>query len=336
MTAPAPPDSSGAYFSANDAVFDWTVGFLESFRAHNPDLPLRWIPFDDRGDRIAALADEYQFTAFEDPSFDRLEAIGESLELGLTPYGPHWFRRFAAFWGPFERFIYLDSRQLVLCDLREFVEAPAEYGFDLLHFDCTLDQVYEPGEVRRAFLRRGRGRGFNSGRWASRRGLFDLETLERFGAECLAVRDQLNPRNTDQFFLNYCCDAGSVREGRNERPIVAGHFAEVLGDLCQDAWARQPGRVYRDAAGVFRRWDHGGADHGKRVPILHWAGIQLSPTMPEAELFYTYRNRREPAARRALRSLRRRAERPALRLADRLRRQRQMNTLWHRLRGRRR
>ncbi|NNJ24392.1 hypothetical protein LzC2_04490 [Planctomycetes bacterium LzC2] len=328
-------------FSANDAVFDWTVAYLESYRAHNPDLPLAWMPFDDRCERVAALADDYAFTTYEDPAFERLEAIGRTLDLGLTAYGPRWFRRYAAFWGPFERFVYQDCRQLVLCDLTEFVGASEQYGFDLLHFDCAIDQVYEPGPVRREFLRRGRGRGFMSGQWASRRGLFDLETLERFAEECVAVREQMNPRNTDQFFLNYCCDAGTTvsdeanDEAGGERPIVTGHFAEVLGDLCRDAWVRQPGRVYRDQAGVARRWDHGGIDHGKRVPILHWAGLPLSPAMPEAELFYSYRNRRDGAGRRSIDALRRRASRPLLRLADKARRQRQINTLWHRLRGRR-
>ncbi|MEM9700819.1 MAG: hypothetical protein AAF907_00075 [Planctomycetota bacterium] len=331
--------SAGVLFSANDAVFDWSVGFLESFRAHNPDLPLAWIPFDDRVERLAGLAPRYGFTAFEDDSFARLEAIGRSLELGHSPYGPHWFRRFAAFWGPFERFLYLDCRQLVLCDLTEFLHGPAEYGFDLLHFDCTLDQVYESGELRRSFLRKGRGRGFNSGRWASRRGLFDLETLERRGAECVAVRDQLNPRNTDQFFLNYCCDTGTVPTGDGtneapaERPIRPGHFAEVMGDLCQSAWARQSGRVFRDEKGVYRRWDHGGEDHAKRAPILHWAGIGLSPAMPEAQLFYRYRNKAESAGTRATARLRHGLIRPAWRWADRARRQRQLNGLWHRLKG---
>ena len=323
----------GLLFSGNDAVFDWAVGFLESVRAHNPSLPLALIPFDGRCDRLHALAGRYDFRVFEDPAFGRLEAIGESLELGLTSYGPRWFRRYAAFWGPFGRFLYLDCRQLALCDLRELIAAPATHGFDLLHFDCAIDQVYEPGPLRSGFLRAGRGRGFLSGLWASRRGLFSLEDLERHAADCLKVRDELNARNTDQAFLNYCCDAGTVAEGDGSRPIRTGHFAEVLGDCCRDAWARQPGRAVRDAAGVYRRWDHGGIDHGKRIPILHWAGMGLSPAMPEAELFFSYRNRSESRSRRAAAAATHAAARPVLRTADRLRRNRAINTLWHRLRG---
>ena len=326
----APPGPRGVYFSANDGALDWAVAFLESFRDHNPGLPLALIPFDERCDRLRNLSERYRFGLFEDPAFGRLETIGERLELGHTSYGPRWFRRYAAWWGPFERFLYLDCRQLVLCDLTEFVTAPGRLGFGLLHFDCAVGQVYEPGPLRTAFLRVGRGRGFNSGRWASRRGLFSLGELEALADDCVRLRGELNPRNTDQAFLNYCCDAGAP--GR--APVRCGHFAEVFGDLCESAWARQPGGVYQDAAGVFRRWDHGGTDHRKRVPILHWAGLPLSAAMPEAELFFAHRDRGRSAARRAGGRLGRRAARPALRLADRLRRHRGFNTLWHSLRTR--
>ena len=42
------------------------------------------------------------------------------------------------------------------------------------------------------------------------KGLFTLEEFERLAADALQVREQLNPRNTDQAFFNYCCDMKPV------------------------------------------------------------------------------------------------------------------------------
>lgn len=268
----------GVYFSANDIVYDWTLAFLNSFRKFNPDLRLILIPFDERYDRLLQLQTKYNFEIFIDSSFDRLEEIGRDFELGHTPTGPHWFRRYATFWGPCDRFMYLDVRQLVLGDLTPLITALDRFSFDLLHYDCAINQVYEPGEFRQQLLRQGKGRGFLSGLWASRKGLFSIEEFEQLAAAALKIRGQLNPRNTDQAFINYCCDL---------QPIRCGHFAEVIGDLCQNAWARQPGQIYQ-AGTVSRLWDHGGLEHKKQVILLHWAGYKLTAAMPHRNLFDRY------------------------------------------------
>ncbi|UOM36759.1 hypothetical protein [Acuticoccus sp. I52.16.1] len=267
--------SAGIVFSANDAVLSWTLPFLTSLRAHNPDIPLALIPFDADCEGVLDLAGRFGFTVFEDESFGRLEAIGARLELGHSSYGPHWFRRYAAFWGPFERFAYLDARQVILGDLTAFVEATATFGIDLAYYDTELDQVYAPGPMRTRFLREGGARGFNSGRWASRRGLFTVDDFETLVEAQMTVRSELNPRNTDQAFINHACDAHGVRMVK---------ISDLLGDTVSSGWARQKGRPYRDEEGVWRLWDHGGNDHRKRLLLMHWAGYQAGDLLPNGRL----------------------------------------------------
>lgn len=273
------PTKMGVYFSANDVVYDWAIAFLNSFRTFNPDLRLLLIPFNDDCDRLLKLQNTYNFEIYTDPSFERLEAIGKAFELGHTPTGPYWFRRYAAFWGPCDRFMYLDARQVVLADLKPTIQSLDDYDFDLLHFDCAINQVYEPGELRRGLLKQGKARGFNSGRWASRKGLFTLEEFEQFATDALQVREQLNPRNTDQAFLNYCCDM---------KPIRYGHVAEVMGNSCQTSWARRTGSIYCES-GKYYTWDYGGLDHKRQILLLHWAGIKLSPAMIHCSLFNSFK-----------------------------------------------
>ncbi len=271
--------STGVYFSANDRVYDWTIAFLNSYRTFNPDLRLLLIPFNDECDRILKLQDTYNFEIYTDPSFERLEAIGQAFELGHTPTGPYWFRRYATFWGPCDRFMYLDARQVVLADLQPVIRALDAYDFELLHFDCAIDQVYAPGDFRRQLLRQGKARGFLSGLWAARKGLFRLEEFEQLATTALQIRDQLNPRNTDQAFINYCCDM---------KPVRYGHVAEVLGGICQNAWARQSGSIYQEN-GSYYLWDYGGNDHQKRLMLLHWAGYQFNFLFPKKTLFLFFK-----------------------------------------------
>ncbi|MBU7587114.1 MAG: hypothetical protein KAF91_30415 [Nostoc sp. TH1S01] len=270
--------SIGVYFSANDVVYDWTIAFLNSFRSFNPDLRLILIPFNEQCDHLLKLSDTYQFEIYTDSSFSRLEAIGQSFELGYTSTGPYWFRRYASFWGMLDHFMYLDARQIVLTDLKPVIEAVETLEFDFLHYDCAIDQVYEPGAFRQELLKQGRGRGFNSGRWASRKGLFSIEEFEQLAESALKIRNQLNPRNTDQAFINYCCDM---------KPVRYGHFAEVIGGICQNGWARQSGKIYWKN-GKYYLWDYGGLDHKKQMFLLHWAGYKMKPLMPNKFLFYKY------------------------------------------------
>jgi hypothetical protein len=268
----------GVFFSANDVVYDWAIAFLNSFRTFNPDLRLILIPFNEQCVRLLKLSEVYEFETYIDSSFQRLEAIGKSFELGYTPTGPYWFRRYAAFWGPCEHFMYLDARQVVLGDVEPAINALDKFGFELLHFDCAVNQVYEPGDLRTDLLRAGKARGFNSGRWISRKGLFTIEDFEALAAKALKVRHQLNSRNTDQAFINYCCDVRSVRYG---------HISEVLGNLCHIHWARQSGNIYQNQGRSFL-WDYGGTDHKKQLLLVHWAGYKLSPLMPRWQLFQKY------------------------------------------------
>ena len=275
----SPAQNIGVYFSANDKVYNWTIAFLNSYRTFNPDLPLILIPFNHQCDRLLQLQEKYNFELYnDDASFSSLEAIGKAFELGHTPTGPYWFRRYAAFWGELDRFMYLDARQVVLANLTPLITALDQFNFDFLHYDCAINQVYQPGEFRQQLLRQGRGRGFNSGRWASRKGLFSLEELETLGGAALKIRDQLNPRNTDQAFINYCCDM---------KPVVYGHFAEVMGGICQNAWARQTGQIYQQH-GKYYLWDYGGLDHKKQVILVHWAGYQWQDLLPQRKLLLMF------------------------------------------------
>lgn len=272
-------DKIGVYFSANDAVYDWAVAFLNSFRQFNPELELFLIPFDDKYSKLNSLSSKYNFNVYLDTSFTRLEKIGLSLELGYSSYGPNWFRRYAAFWGPLDHFMYIDARFVILSDLKPFLQLLGQTGNDLLYNDTAIDQVYNYGPLRTELINNGKSKGFLSGAWTSKKGTFTLEEFEQYGKEALKYRNQLNARNSDQAFINYCCDRKSIKLVKQ---------SELVEDFCHCAWAGQGGHIYIDSSLQYRLWNYGGLDHKKRLFLLHWAGYPLSPIMPESALFLKF------------------------------------------------
>ena len=269
----------GVYFSANDNVYNWTLAFLRSFREHNPDLLLYLIPFNEDCEKVKKLSEAYNFEIYEDASFSELEELGEAFELGYIDYGKYWFRRYAAFWGPLDVFMYLDCRQLVLNDLNLVLDIFTENSVDFVYYDLAIDQVYEPGELRKNFLFQKNGRGFNSGRWASKKQIFSKDDLLRLGYEAITYRNQLNPRNTDQAFINYCIDKTPI--------LKTVHLKEYLGHYIQQGWAGQKGRLFKKDK-KFYWWDYGGLEHKKEVILVHWAGYGWNDALPQEKWLNKY------------------------------------------------
>jgi hypothetical protein len=312
--------TAGVYVLANDAVHAWTTSYVNSFRQYNPSLPLCLIPFDDNCARVAQRVEAAGGSVLDRPdAFRRLDRMGEALEAGFTPYGKHWFRRFAAFDGPFERFMYLDTRVVILGPLQPIIDEVVPGNCDLIHFDRMINEVYQEGPIRRRFVLAGGGRGFNSGMWASRAGLFTIEQMETATRVLVQSRDQMNPRNTDQFFLNFLCD---------DHNVPAAHFADLHEDCTHACWAGDGGAIYDDGFAAWRRWKFGSANHRKRIPFVHWAGYRLSPSMPHYHLFSRFQSPRYGVARQAcdwMRGL------PG-RCFTSLRGSRRLNSLYHRCR----
>lgn len=309
--------SVGVYVLANDAVAEWLSAFVNSLRASNPDLPFLLIPFNDDAARSEDIVAAAGGGTYRHPEhFAELERIGRGLELGHSATGHFWFRRYAAFAGPFDRFAYLDCRTLILSNLLPFIDAPRTYDVPLVHYDSAINQVYNDGPIRVDLCRHGFGHGFLSGMWASRRGLFTIEQMAATGERLRAVRDQMNNRNTDQFFINYLCDSHGIR---------TCHMADLDSRYAHVAWANDSGSIYRSHDGAWRRWDFGGLQHKRELLFLHWAGIRLHPAMPHYFLHRRFRFGRV--------SLRRRVTDAVLcqtgRWFKRIRGNRLLNTMYH-------
>jgi hypothetical protein len=267
----------GVYTMGNDLYVDWTLAFLQSFRESNPATELIFIPFDDPIDRIARLASKYDFKLFDDaPLLRRLERVGTAL-FPHSPFQAKCFRKFAAFQGPFDYFLYLDADIVVLSVVEEWLQRIVASGVDFAFFDTSPEWVYPNAEFKAHMVREYNARCFAAGAFASRSGLISVGEVEGLIPIHASIKSGLSGAG-DQPYMNYMIDTKRLKVA------AAGEVIPEFGPPC---WAGQtldpgPGEESENAyARAFVR--------GKSLPFLHWAGFKCQNSIPNVGFFRHYR-----------------------------------------------
>ena len=280
----SPTLARGIYCLANDGVLQWFIAFAKSLRERNPDLPLRVIPFDNCCTELKKLRSIYNFSIVEAP-LGAYDAIGERFYPGRM--GARTFRKFYAFEGEFDEFLFLDADIVVLDDLSPLFEAYARGEADVLCLDVDPLHVYAPGENYERSLHDAAYKPFNTGIWMARRDLLKLEQLGDL-ARAARERGQIHANFFEQPFLNFCLhDSGArVRE-----------FCQVLPQMFDFAWAANPDINACDP--IVERFNPTVARNGKWMPFLHWAGYGSPPVIPNNQIYLHFRLGGESALQKA-------------------------------------
>ncbi len=270
---PAAAGSEGIVCLANDGIIDGLIALGESLRANSPNTSLTVIPFDTNLRRTRALAARLGFDIYDDPSLAEMDSLGARYWPG-DEWRPHTMRKFCAFWGPYERFMFLDADIVVLRPLDPYFEAMRAQPAQFMYFTTDMTQVYEQPLGNEMIARRA-SVGFNTGLFMGRTGTVTPSMLE----ECLASSHSHRREFVDineQTFINYVVD-------ETELPKVDAHEA-VTGVV--DAWA---GMRLKRRDGGFVLADARMPESGRPVTLIHWAGYALAPLMPYRSTFLSYR-----------------------------------------------
>ncbi|MGE5659016.1 MAG: Npun_R2821/Npun_R2822 family protein [Actinomycetota bacterium] len=168
---------------ANDRVYDQLIALLNSIEVIlGSDIPVCVYPFDEKIQRITAeIAKRPNVFIYDDQAsierWDRFmqEAAPERLNRKkFRLYGAH--RRFCAFDGPFDRFIYLDADTLVMNSLEPIYQKLREYDwvvYDFQFLDPTKVYNLQSPKVLQVFeQKRIESEIFCSGFYGAKRGLF--------------------------------------------------------------------------------------------------------------------------------------------------------------------
>lgn len=293
---------------ANDRVYDQLIALLNSIeQRYGSEMPVCIYPYDDQTERIAAAIQsrpQVQLYADQDSmaQWDQfVRQVWDAHPTARQRWGsedPSYYhrvgthRRFCAFDGPFDRFVYMDADTLLLQRLDGVFAALDQQDwvvYDFQHKDLT--HVYDVNSAKLPCVfssERLQTEIFCSGFYASKRGLFDvaaratlLSALQQDEAELLY------PMAPDQTILNYMV----MKSG-----LVATNLAL--------SWPSSQSTGNSVTSTHFEERDHQLYDQGKPLIYLHYIGLSSrffnrlcageNIQFPYRDLFLHYRYLHEP------------------------------------------
>jgi hypothetical protein len=296
---------------ANDRVFDQLIALLNSIEAIlGEDTPVCVYPYDDNTSQIAAaIAQRPNVQLYDDQEsirrWDRFAAAmwdthptardrwRKAGSEGYHRFGTH--RRYCAFDGPFERFIYMDGDTLAMGSMERIFQLLDRYDcivYDFQHKDLT--HVYEVASPKLLDVfppERLQTEIFCSGFYGSKKGLFPeakrqwlIEQLKKGEAEILY------PMAPDQTIVNYMM----MRSGYSIYNLALQLPQEEKTGCCV-------------TSPHFTAADHILYDRGRRLTYLHYIGLSSrlfdrvcageNIDFPYREIFLHYRYLHEPENR---------------------------------------
>lgn len=277
--------SRGIYIVANDKVMESAIALLNSIRLYNSQVPIFLIPFDENYQLVTdALSSRHGVQLFPNLEFVEqfTKQIGEIFDRNFLAL-PNKMRKLAAWFGPLDEFLYIDTDIIVFEDIAANLDKLSEVDFfccDYHYLSEQLRNVFSPlVKQQQIFTDSQLQDVFNSGFWASRKGTITEAQMSEILRECAQHREYFDftQNVTDQPILNYIVlkliprRCNLVKASESEPGSWAGsqHFQEIDCVLY---------------------------DKGKRLKYLHWAGIPIKSGSPYWKLWqhYRYLNEEKP------------------------------------------
>lgn len=272
----------GIYFLANDKVSDQAIAFLNSARTHNPELPFCLIPYDGRTERIRSLSGHFNFGILEDRKLlEWCDAISLQFHEPACR-GRGMYRKLAAWFGPFDEFLYMDLDTLLLRPvdflfplLREF-DAVTAYSNDPASRNFVwLDSLQPNADISQAQIDYSANMGFI----LSHRGMLTRDSVEALLPAAKRLAPHMQLECFDQSFNNYVI----ARSARRYTSLRCLNLPPENRGLPEECW---PGnnlwRLELDGRATFNGVP-------REVLHVHWSGI-MSPQRWEKR-FYTWLSR---------------------------------------------
>ena len=275
----------GVYIVANDRVSENAIALMSSIRLRDPDIPVFLIPFNDNHTVVAQrLADLYNVQLF--PNLDFLNEltthIGEIFPQDFLAL-PNKMRKLAAWFGPLDEFLYIDTDILFFTPVTETLSYlnKADFIWCDYHYTRGLKDVFSAVvPTQNIFDDEALKDVFNSGLWGSRKSALSLEKLYDVLRECAAHKEYFDFSSgcTDQPIMNYL-----VLKTIPSRLNIVKANPEEPG-----SWGGTP-HFERKGDVLF--------DGEKPLRYLHWAGTPMRAGGPYRSLWTHYRYLNDPEGR---------------------------------------
>ncbi|MBE9113037.1 methionine synthase [Nodosilinea sp. LEGE 07298] len=281
--------SRGIYITANDKVMDHAIACLNSIRAHDPSIPVMLIPYNDDYHQVAeVLGRDYGVEVYPDLEF--IQRLSENLH-GIFGEGffarPNQFRKQACWFGPFDRFLYIDTDVVVFSAIAKVLDCLDNYDFISYDYQHRggIRNVFAPAIIEQGVFTAAELEDmFNCGFWGSKKGLVSEQDLYDTFAECAAHPNyfDFSEKTSDQPIINYLILKRMARRFNLVRQPGGG----------PGNWAGSPHFVQEGMTLVD-------PNVNKPLDYLHWAGYRIQPGCPYWDIWAYYRYLRDPDSRPA-------------------------------------
>jgi hypothetical protein len=268
----------GIYIVANDRVTEQAIALVNSIRYVDSTIPIVLIPFDDRYQTVfSALTDRHRITLFPDLGF--LETLTHDVATIFSEDFlalPNKMRKLAVWFGPLDRFLYIDTDIIVFDQMKVALDSLEDYDFiccDYHHSGRGIQDIFSPLVLEQdIFTASDLQDIFNSGFWGSKKSALAYETLKTILQDCAMHRPyfDFSRKTTDQPILNYL-----VLKTMPKRLNLVR-----LPDWSAGSWAGSP---------HFQQRGQLLYDGDRPLKYLHWAGTPMRAGGPYRELWETYR-----------------------------------------------
>lgn len=273
----------GIYFLANDAVLDQAIAMLKSLRLYEPDINLTLIPFNEKTEHLVSLSGKYKFDIWKEPSLEELGDFGKAL-FPEHPVAKNTFKKFAAFWGKYEHFMFLDTDIVLIDKLSPLLERYLQTGSQFIYSDPFLGQSYRKGEFLDKMIRDYDAKGFCTGSFISSNRLLSKKQMFELLKQANEVKAHFaDERTYEQPYLNYCIDVAKIKKTS---------VSELLPEVSDHNYAIH--LTYKRAGSEFQLTavkdsDRTSSSDKKKRLWVHWASAGVGALMVNRQLFLHYR-----------------------------------------------
>lgn len=268
----------GIYITANDKVTEQAIALLNSIRLYDPDTPVVMIPYDENYHQVAEILNNYGVTVYQD--LQLIEDLSQQL-YNIFGQGffdkPNKLRKHACWFGEFDEFLYIDTDIVVfekIIDNLKYLER-----FDFLCCDYQhksgIKNVFSQEIInQKVITEQDIQDTFNSGFWATKKGIISQSEIEKIFAECSAHPEyfDFSQKVSDQPIFNYM-----VLTRIKKRFNLVRRQGKAPG-----SWAGSP-HFKRKESILFD------PDTNQPLQYLHWAGIKIEPGCPYWDIWKHYR-----------------------------------------------
>jgi hypothetical protein len=267
----------GIYIVANDKVCENAIALLNSIRYYDSDVDIFLIPFNEQYQNVASfLKNKHNVQLFPDLELvDKFtQNIAEIFDRDFLAL-PNKMRKLVQWFGPLDDFLYIDTDIIVFEKIADILNKLDEYEFiccDYHYKGKKLSDVFSPVvKEQNIFTDEELQDVFNSGFWASKKGIFTESELYDLLRQCSQHKEYFDftGNTTDQPILNYI-----ILKSTTKRLNLVKESHEPGSWGGSNHFQEKDGILY---------------DGDRPLRYLHWAGTPMKPGGPYRQLWEYYR-----------------------------------------------